>query len=79
MEDTKAQHSFVTKRRHIQSLQSPSSWREERKEEERKKRVPGFQIFILRFWENLGVQFIASAAVDIGTKSLATPFKQNEV
>jgi hypothetical protein len=44
-----------------------------------KNRSQVSKFFYQRFWGNLGVQFIASAAVDIGTKSLATPFKQNEV
>jgi hypothetical protein len=32
-----------------------------------------------RFQGTLGVQLISSAATDIGTQFLETPFKQNEV
>jgi hypothetical protein len=44
MEDIKAQHSSVTKRRHFQPLQSPRT---------PKKKVPDFQIFISEVSEEL--------------------------
>jgi hypothetical protein len=47
------------------------------KKKKKRSRVSKFSY--QRFRGNLGVQFIASVAVDTGTNFLATPFKQNEV
>jgi hypothetical protein len=65
MEDTKAQHSSVTKQRHFQSVQSRT------KLMKTENKASGIQIFISEVPGNLGVQCIASATVDIGTQSVS--------